>query len=182
MVFRQQNWPSDTVPSLMRDMVITLNFDEAVFESQRLEGFRGMLRDLHPAFTPTTLRESVAFEKRRLRFEAMEEMLNGFSELPRNWDSFGSPALSLDAIGEVKGILTGAIDLDLPEPWVAPGADAGIGIQWDTDGAELYIDVVPGEETTYVLTLKAGSSFESDGTLTAENLSRVLGQFAESAT
>ena len=50
--------------------------------------------------------------------------------------------------------------LGLPQPWVAPGADGGIGIQWHSEVAELYIDIVPGEPTSYLLTLNVGSSKE----------------------
>ena len=121
------------------------------------------------------------FRLRAKRFRQiidMEEMLREFSELPDNWDSYGGRAVSLDAIEEAKSILRAAINLDLPEPWVAAGGDAGIGIQWDTNGLELYIDVVPGEETTYVLTRKEENFCEADGVLTVENLSRVLTQLA----
>ena len=126
--------------------------------------------------------ETPVLDERSRRIADIEETLRRFSELPENWDSYGGRAISLDAIGEAKRILMAAIDLNLPEPWVAPGGDAGIGIQWDTDRAELYIDVVPDEETTYVLTPKAGNVGELDGVLTKANLLGVLNHLAESAT
>ncbi len=111
----------------------------------------------------------------------MEETIFGFSQLPENWDSYGGLPISLDVIDEAKGILKTAIILDLPEPWVAPGGDGGIGIQWNTGWADMYIDVVPKEEITYILTPKGGVD-EADGVLTAKNVARVLSQFAELAT
>ena len=122
-----------------------------------------------------------AVDKRSSRIAQMEETLRRFSELPENWDSYGGHAISPDAIEEARGILVAAIDLNLPEPWVAPGGDAGIGIQWDTDGMELYIDVVPKQQTTYVLAPKAENTVTADGALTTENLVGVLKQLAASA-
>ena len=126
--------------------------------------------------------EALVRDELSRRIAVMEETLLRFSELPENWDSYGGRAISPDAIDEARRILRVAINLNLPEPWVAPGGDAGIGIQWDTDRAELYIDVVPEEETTFALTPKAGNVDEADGVLTMDNLVGVLNQFAESAT
>ena len=116
------------------------------------------------------------------QFMEMDGMLARFSDLPENWDSYGGSPISADAIAEARRILTAAIKLRLATPWVAPGGDAGIGIQWDTNRAELYIDIVPGEETTYVLTPKEGDLSEDDGFLTMANLAGVLNRLAESAT
>ena len=122
-----------------------------------------------------------AVHKRSSRIADMDGMLRRFSELPENWDSYGGHAISPEAIEEARSILVAAIDLNLPDPWVAPGGDAGIGIQWDTDRIELYIDIVPKQQTTYVLAPKAGNTVTADGVLTAENLDEVLRQFAASA-
>ena len=113
------------------------------------------------------------------RIVEMEKKFREFSELPENWDTYGGTLISPEAIDEARHILTTGMDLNLPDPWVAPGGDAGVGIQWDTDRAELYIDIVPKEETTYVLTPKTGNLHEADGVLTSANLSKVLNQFAE---
>ena len=116
------------------------------------------------------------------QFMEMDRMLARFSRLPENWDSSGGSPISADAIAEARTILTAAINLSLPTPWVAPGGDSGIGIQWDTSKAELYIDIVPGKETTYVLTPKGEDPSEDDGVLTMANLTGVLNRLAESAT
>ena len=125
--------------------------------------------------------ETIARAERLQRIAKVDATLRGFSKLPKGWDSYGGLAISLDAIDEARTILRTAISLDLPEPWVAPGGDAGIGIQWDTDRASMYIDVVPDEETTYVLTPKAAIVSEVDGVLTRENLLSVLSQLADQA-
>ena len=119
--------------------------------------------------------------ERAQRINEMEAMLHRFMALPDNWDSYGATAPHDDAVKEARRILRTVISLDLPEPWTAPGGDAGIGLQWETDGADLYIDIVPGEDTTYALTPKTGAS-EEDGVLTKQNLTEVLRRFAALAT
>ena len=135
----------------------------------------------HRVVTRRQPQEAIVQAERSRRLFKMETTLRGFSKLPKGWDSYGGLAISLDAIDEARTILRTAISLDLPEPWVAPGGDAGIGIQWDTDRASMYIDVVPDEETTYVLTPKAAIVSEVDGVLTRENLLSVLSQLADQA-
>ena len=130
----------------------------------------------HPVVSSPQIRDQMA----RQLIE-MSGMLARSSDLLENWDSYGGSPISADAIAEARRILAAAIKLRLPAPWVAPGGDAGIGIQWDTNRAELYIDIVPGKETTYVLTPKMGNLSEDDGVLTMANLVGVLNRLRESA-
>ena len=114
---------------------------------------------------------------RSRRIVSMEATFRRFSELPDNWDSYGGRSISSDTIDEAKRILRAAINLGLPEPWVAPGGDGGVGIEWDTGRAELYVDVVPKEKTTYLLTVNTGGNIaETHGVLTVGNLSTMLRQ------
>ena len=83
---------------------------------------------------------------------------------------------SSEVIDEAINFLAMGIIVNAPTPWVAPGADGGIGIQWDTEEADLYIDIVPDEHATYALMPKTGKS--SDGVLTIANLVEVLSHVA----
>ena len=83
---------------------------------------------------------------------------------------------SPEVIEMALGFLAIGVIVNAPSPWVAPGADGGIGIQWDTEKADLYIDIVPGEQTTYALTPKSGAP--SDGVLAIANLVEVLSHVA----
>ena len=120
-------------------------------------------------------------DKRSHDIEAVEASLRKIADLPSCWDSYSAPRIVSSVVDEARSILLCVVGLGLPQPWVAPGADGGIGIQWDSEVAELYIDIVPGEPTSYLLTLNVGSSkeVEVDEPLTLTNLSRVLTQFAE---
>ena len=110
-----------------------------------------------------------------------ETLLQELSELRQNWNSYNSPPIAPGIIAEAREILTAGVSLNLPSAWVAPGGDGGIGIQWDTDRNELYIDIVPDEETTYVLTSKTGSRTTAEGVLTPANLPEVLSKLVEAA-
>lgn len=134
----------------------------------------------HTVGTFPSTQESSAVDEKAHRLAEMEELLRRFAELAEDWDSYGGSPISHDIIDEARKILTAGINLNLPPAWAAPGGDGGIGIQWDNDQAELYIDIVPEEEITYSLTTKAGDGIEADGVLTNANLSGVLNKFAES--
>ena len=120
-------------------------------------------------------------DERDSRIAEMEKMFHRFEALPEDWDSYGAPVPYPEAIDKARQILTVVIDLNLPDPWTAPGGDAGIGLQWETANVDLYIDIVPGEKTTYALTPKTGDS-EDDGVLTEQNLAEVLRRFAALTT
>ena len=110
-----------------------------------------------------------------------EKLLQKFSELTENWNSYGGSPITPNIIAAARDILYAGINLNLPSAWTAPGGDGGIGIQWDTDTTELYIDIVPRENTTYSLTPKTGDQPGVTGVLTTENLSLVLGKLAPPA-
>ena len=181
VAYRPGHFPPEEPDTFGRDVFVSAYHTESDLLALVREAF-AKLSSAYPVATLSPPQETVVFDERARRIAELEEMLRRFLELPEDWDSYGGLAISPDAIEEARNILTYAIKLDLPEPWVAPGGDAGIGIQWDTERAELYIDVVPNEETTYALTPKANDTDETDGVLTMENLPRILYQIAESAT
>ena len=129
----------------------------------------------------------VPLTERDQRIAEMEKTFRRFEALPEEWDSYGGATISPTAISEARRVLTATINLNLPEPWTAPGGDGGIGIQWDLERIELYIDIVPGEVTTYLLTPLAEDGSEIadaqiDAELTTDNLSEVLNKLAESTS
>ena len=178
----QRDYAVDSSHTFNPDIFVGRFFEERHLQYELLRDGFDILSSACPKATISPFQEPMVLDELSRRIAGMEEALLRFSELPENWDSYGGSAISVDAIDKARNILTRAINLNLPEPWVAPGGDAGIGIQWDTERVELYIDVVPDEETTYVLTPKVKDANETDGVLTKENLPGVLNQLAESTT
>ena len=103
----------------------------------------------------------------------MDQLLRKVLRLPESWDSHEGSKIQETVANEAKTILATAMRLELPMPWTAPGGDGGIGLQWETSNIELYIDIAPGQETTYVL--NEGARTE-EGTLTSANTPEVLKQ------
>lgn len=117
------------------------------------------------------------------RIGEMEGKLGRFAALEQGWDSYGAPPIDVGAIEEAREIWTALIERSLPDPWAAPGGDAGIGFQWDLKRVKFYIDIVPGEPTAYLLTPlnPDGSKYaeaQEKGELNQDNLTEVLGRFA----
>jgi len=65
------------------------------------------------------------------------------ANLPSNWDSYGSPALSPLALAASKFLLA-MVDLDdLPVPFVAPVPGGGVQFEWIIGERELELEILP---------------------------------------
>lgn len=107
--------------------------------------------------------------------EALALRFRQISGLPDNWDSYGAPPVDEDALKDSAYIVKLGVEMSLPLPAVAPGSDAGIGIEWETDAGELYIDIAPGSDTTYALSTYGPESEEQEGILENRGqISRIL--------
>ena len=103
--------------------------------------------------------------------EARMEQIAG---LEANWDSYGAPPIDQGAITEAKRLVNSGMASGFFKPFIAPGSDAGVGIEWKTESGDLYVDIIPDEMTTYALTIYA-SNEEVDGYLDEVDFPRLLG-------
>jgi hypothetical protein len=62
---------------------------------------------------------------------------------PADWDGYGSPAVTADAIGAANEILESLSRYPLPKPEIFPVSGGGIGIVFSKDGRELQIELLP---------------------------------------
>ena len=87
--------------------------------------------------------------------------------LEENWNGYGAPSIEPACIEDAIRIVKVGLAMGLPAPGVAPGGDAGIGIEWAAGQWELSIDIVPDGDTTYALDklLPNGAVEEREGTL-----------------
>ena len=85
--------------------------------------------------------------------------------LEENWNGYGAPPIEPACIEDAVRIVKKGLAMGLPAPGVAPGGDAGIGIEWAAGQWELSIDIVPDGDTTYALDklLPNGAVEESEG-------------------
>ena len=93
----------------------------------------------------------------------LEALLNEFTQLPENWNSYGASPISDDVAKEAKQVLRAAIRFGLPKPGVSPGGDGSVDLEWAAGSAELHICIHPDTEPTYLLV--GGEADEIDGVL-----------------
>ena len=99
--------------------------------------------------------------------------------LEENWNGYGAPPMEPDCIEDAIRIVKMGLAMGLPAPSVAPGGDAGVGIEWAAGQWELSIDITPDGETTYALDhiLSDGSTEESEGAFENDGqIRRILGR------
>jgi len=113
--------------------------------------------------------------------ELPDELATRFQQiagLAENWNGYGAPPVDSDCITDAIRIIKIGLAMGLPAPGVAPGGDAGIGIEWETEHWELSIDQVPGGHTTYALDKlhPDGATEESDGAIENDDqMRRIIG-------
>jgi hypothetical protein len=96
-----------------------------------------------------------------------EKHFEQLRQLPKNWDSYGAPRISKEAIEKGKSILTVMTSIGFPERFfVAPAPDGGIQIEWNLPRKELILEIPrTGKPVRYLLieTTVAGEEVEIEG-------------------
>ena len=105
----------------------------------------------------------------------LEAKFDQIAKLEANWDSYGAPPIDDVSIAEARRLVIYGVEYGFPKPFIAPGSDAGVGIEWKTPYGDLYVDIIPGEKTTYALTVYA-SDEELDGYLEDIDFPQLLGR------
>ena len=73
----------------------------------------------------------------RLRSDLLE-----FSRLQANWDSYGAPRISMDAIGAALDTLPELLSSGAPFPHLAPTPRGGIQAEWHSGSCSLELEFV----------------------------------------
>ena len=108
----------------------------------------------------------------------LAERFRQIAGLAENWNGYGAPPIDPGCILDAVRIVKLGLAMGLHAPGIAPGGDAGIGIEWETGRWELSIDLVPGGETTYALDRlhPDGTTEESDGAIENDDqIRRIIG-------
>ena len=103
----------------------------------------------------------------------LEALFHEIEDLPEDWNSYGAARISPWSITEARSITNEGMRLGLPAPAVSPASGASVGIEWQTNKADLVIDVDQQQGITYLLVHKA-SGVEIEGELNVGNRSEVL--------
>jgi len=110
---------------------------------------------------------------------AWEQRLEGFRQLPDNWDSYGASRITDEAIEKGKSILAFMAAAGIAEElFVAPSPSGGIQIEWGSPGGEVELEIPPtGVPMTYysVETTAEGRGRETEETVSqTDGLARLL--------
>jgi hypothetical protein len=65
--------------------------------------------------------------------------INEFAKLPENWDGYGALKISPEAIAGARGIVSSAYGFPMSD--VTPTANGTLGIEWQRNDKEAYVEV-----------------------------------------
>lgn len=69
--------------------------------------------------------------------------ISALTQLPENWDSYGSPCVQRQAIQRAIEVIAAGQAEFTPVPRIVPVAGGGLQIEWDMGPRELEIEVLP---------------------------------------
>jgi hypothetical protein len=75
------------------------------------------------------------------------------AHLPPNWDGYGSPPLSLLALGAAHRLVKALKRLRMPIPQVFLVTGGGIDFSWQSDSRELDVEILPDGSARYLAVL-----------------------------
>jgi hypothetical protein len=93
------------------------------------------------------------------------DALNQIAGLGPNWDSYGSVAISPDAIRAAKTFLSNVNVEQLPKPHVSAVPGGGIGLHWRIRTRDLEIEFRPDGGTEYLETDLANAERNDEGAI-----------------
>lgn len=83
----------------------------------------------------------------RLMFDKLTEL----SELPENWDGYGSRRIEPAAKKTASNLLLMVYSLGMPTPHIVPVSGGGIQLEWQIKGRELELEVLPDGEILFLI-------------------------------
>lgn len=81
--------------------------------------------------------------------EKLKTKFNEIRNLPPGWDSYNADPIEEGPIAEAERIVRIGLSEGLSDPWIAPGSDGSVGITWETEKGDIYIDILPDQSPTY---------------------------------
>lgn len=90
----------------------------------------------------------------------MLDKLAELSILPDNWDGYGSPSLQ-PAVKEAAADLIGILcEAGAPLPHFAPVSGGGLQLEWQRNGRELELEILPNGDLAFLKVYESGEMEE----------------------
>ena len=162
-----------------QELNLDLNLEHRGYFFGVAETLRAFADEICKEITPEIVYESGQLRIGASSVPAWEQRLEQFRQLPENWDSYGAPRITDEAIEKGKSILTLMTAAGFfEEPFVAPSPSGGIQIEWCIPGGEVELQIPPtGDPITYsmVETTADGQEREIEETIPkTDGLERLL--------
>ena len=96
-----------------------------------------------------------------------QKELQTLKDLPRNWDSYGSPEITNKASKKVADLLHTLACFGLNKPNLFPVSGGGLQLEWQNAERELEIEVLPEGDIEFLIVdkngkMKEGKAIEGD--------------------
>lgn len=101
-----------------------------------------------------------SLDEANLWLRAAQRKITELTQLPENWDGYGSRALQSAAIEQAANLLACLARLDLPRPQIVPVPGGGIQLEFQQAGRELEIEVLPDGAIEFLLVTENGEMRE----------------------
>ncbi len=85
---------------------------------------------------------NLLFNHGQFAIESLRNSLLELARLPSNWDSYGAPRISVDAIDAALNTLTDLLAAGAPSPYIVPTPNGGIQAEWHSGSKSLELDFV----------------------------------------
>ena len=91
---------------------------------------------------------------------AAQWQVEKLSMLSENWNSYGSPSISLQARRETLLLLPILGKLQMPEPKIFPVSGGGVQLEWKNKSCELELEVLPNGSIEFLAVDSVDGMFE----------------------
>ena len=85
---------------------------------------------------------NVLLNHTQFAIEGIRNSLLEFARLQSNWDSYGAPRISVDAIDSALNTLTELLATGAPSPHLAPTPSGGIQAEWHSGSKSMELEFV----------------------------------------
>lgn len=120
--------------------------------------------DAIPSHIPNALNtqwSSVSsFFEERLWSHSLRKKLGELTNLPENWNSYGSRRIQQEAIETTAKLLSDLVKIDMPEPQIFPVSGGGVQLEWENAKCELEIEILPDRSIEYLIVDEQGDMHE----------------------
>lgn len=89
-----------------------------------------------------------------------DQKISELSQLPENWDGYGSRSIQQAAVEQASALLSKLASFNLPAPQIFPVPGGGIQLEFRQDSRELEIEILPDGSIEYLTVNEEGQMSE----------------------